>query len=306
MNTTATAPKPVAMPVMPFASMFQKQDEVGPPKSILLFGPPGTHKSSQVGALIRRPEFTKILYIDTDNGTEVLANFPDVHATIGNDFGQPGEKRINIIPVDKTDPNAYGMLRYLLGERSDRGEFMRGAVFGKGYDLIVVDTANVMQEIAVQWLTSNTWNAKSQLDTQAAWGRVGEWTGDIAWAFQNDLSMVGLWVAHSKEGTEDGGSFKIKPKFQGGIKDNIGAIPSLVVYVEQGKRVSPEDPETITATLGGSTIITSKNRYSFPGQIENFDMEKLYDMIAERLEGTRSGPTQTQTNPAEASAPVYI
>jgi hypothetical protein len=301
-----STPTAVAMPVLAFASMFQKQEEVGPPKSILLFGPPGTHKTSMLGALIRRPEFTKILIIDIDNGTEVFANFPDIHATIGDDFGQPGEKRINIIAIDKTDPNAYGMLRYLLGERNEHGEFIRGAVFGQGYDAIMVDTANVMQETAVQFLTSNVWNAKGQLDTQAAWGKVGEWTGDIAWAMQNDLTMTGFWAAHSKEGTEDGGSFKIKPKFQGGIKDNIGAIPSLVVYVEQGKKINVDDPETITATLGGSTIITSKNRYSFPGTIENFDMEKLYAMIAERLEGTRPGVTQPTSTPIEAPASVYI
>jgi hypothetical protein len=299
MTTTAVAPQPIALPNPLFAGMFQKKEDVGPPKLVMIYGPPGTRKTSMIGDLLEIPGFNKILIIDTDNGSEVFANFPKVHAAIGTDLGMPGEKRINIIPIDKTDPDAYGKLRYLLGERGPDGVFIRGAVFDLGYDAIVIDTANVMQEIAVQWLTSNTFNDRGALNTQAAWGKVSEWTSDIGWVMQNNATSVGFWLAHSKAGTDDGGKYEIKPKFQGGIKDGIAAIPSLVAYVEKTKHADT-GIVTITATLDGD-VITSKNRYSLPDTIESFDLIKLYAMIAERREATHS-----VNNPTSVATPAAV
>ncbi|MET4703085.1 AAA family ATPase [Frigoribacterium sp. UYMn621] len=306
---TATAPQPVALPKPAFAGMFQKKADVGPPRSLLLYGATGTRKTSTVGRMmVDRPEFTKMLIIDIDNGTEVFANDPEVLNLVNDeDMGMAGEKTINIIRIDKTSEDAYGQLRYYLGERDlVSGTFRRGAVFGQGYDVIVVDTANVMQEVAVQWLKSNTWNDKGKLDTRGAWGSVSEWTSDIAWAMQNDPASTGIWLAHSSEGTDEGGQYSVKPKFQGSVKDSIAAIPSVVAYLEKVKH--PETGEiSISATVDGDVIV-SKNRYMLPNRIENFALSGLYAMLAERREVTPRAQTPSipvATQP-EAPASVYI
>jgi hypothetical protein len=317
MNTTAIAPKLVAMPIPLFAGMFQKKADVGPPRSLLCYGPTGTRKTSMVGRLLlERPEFTKMLIIDIDNGSEVFDNDKPVHNLINDvDMGLVGEKTINIIRIDKTSENAFGQLRYYLGERDlVSGTFRRGAVFGQGYDVIVIDTANVMQEVAVQWLKSNTWNDKGKLDTRGAWGSVSEWTSDIAWAMQNDIESTGIWLAHSSEGTDEGGSYSVKPKFQGSVKDSIAAIPSIVAYLEKVKHPDTGDI-SITATVDGDVIV-SKNRYMLPNRIENFTLSGLYAMLAERRGGTQAAPNPVvsavpaipaaPTTPVEAPASVYI
>jgi hypothetical protein len=282
MNATAT-PVINAPIVPPFASMFAKAEQVGPPKCILLYGAPGTFKTSIAGGAIKLPGVTKMLYIDVDNGSEVFANDQDGifrHVNEHN-MGLPGEKTINIVRIDKTASDAFGQLKYFLGYRDAvTGTFVRGAAFDQGYDTIAIDAFDVAQEIAVQWLLSNTFNEKEKVDTRGAWGEVSKWTSDVAWALQNSKEL-GIIVAHSTEGTDEGGQFKIKAKLQGSVKDSIAGIPSIVAHLD-----FVADPQTkeakLVATVGQSDIHTTKNRYMLPKEIIDFDLPKLYATIADR------------------------
>lgn len=277
-TTTPIINAPIAPP---FASMFAKPAQVGPPKEILLYGAPGTFKTSIAAGAIKLEGINKMLYLDCDNGTEVLSNDPEVFQYVSTDFGKPGQKAINIIHIDKTAPDAFAQLKYFLGYRDpETGVSVKGSVFSQGYDVIVLDALDVAQEIAVQWLLANTFNDKGKVDTRGAWGEVSKWTSDLGWALQNSTEL-GILVAHSSEGTDDGGQFKIKAKLQGSVKDSIAGIPSIVAHLD-----FVSDPETkvahLVATVGQSDIHTTKNRYMLPKEIVDFDLPKLYALIADQ------------------------
>lgn len=287
---TSPTPTPVREFITPpFAMMFSKSADVGPPKSIFLYGGEGTRKTSMVGDLITirdsfgNKRFPRGLIIDIDNGTEVFANgrSPEVQQAIDDGF-------LNIFSIDSEDPDAFGKLEYIINDVNENDY---------GYDFVSLDTANVAQEVAVKHFLATTFNDKGKPDSRAAWGEVSKWTVKQFRKLHNAPHFLGILVAHSSEGTDDGGAFRIKPKFQGSAKDSVAAVSSIVAYL--GFKTNPETKQSsLVATMGENEVITAKNRYMLPNEIENFDLVMLYAMLAERQEGTH-------TNQAEAS-PVSV
>lgn len=267
------------LPTPPFASMFAKPETVGKPKSLILYGAPGARKTSTAGGIIKVPGVKRVLYIDIDNGSEVFLNDPDVYAAVE-------DGRINIVPIDKLEADAFGKLQYFLGRKDpETGVFVRGEAFNAewGYDTIIIDALDVAQEVAVDWYLANTFNEHGKQDTRKAWGEIGKWTSDLMWSFQNHPTVTGIAVMHSKEGTEDSGAYKIKPKLSGSVKDTIAGIPSLVAYLSL--EVDKDDPAVshLIATIAGDEVVVgTKNRYSLPGRIEDFDLPMFYKMVAQK------------------------
>ena len=277
---TTTAPAPVrTFPAPPFASEFVDSEAVGDIKSMIIYGEPGTWKTTVGAGICRVPKFAngKGLIIDIDNGTEVLSNEPDIQAKIAS--GQ-----INIFPIDKTSIDAWGKLEYIINEVVNTDY---------GYDWVMLDTLDVAQEVVIEHLLATTLNDKGQPDTRGAWGKVSAVVGKWMWAFQNTSHFVGVTVMHSKDGTDDGGAFKIKPKLAGSLKDNLAGIPSLVAYVD-----FREDSEKVThlvATIGKSSITSTKNRYKMVDDIWDFDLPKLYATIESREEVAHSATVTPAT-----------
>lgn len=293
----------------PLAGMFMKTEEVGPPSSILLMGEPGTFKTTIAGGLIKVDGFNKILYVDIDNGAEVFVNDPEVYATIGSDPGAPGEKRINIFQIDKTSPDAFGQLLYILGGTDPAtGQRVKGVAFDPalGYDAVIFDALDVGQEVVVEYLLANTFSENGKPNTMKAWGEVSKWTADLAWAFQNHPTITGVIVMHSKVDSDEAtGKVKIKPKVQGSVKDSLAGIPSLVAYLEL-----KEDKETkethIVANVGKSELMTTKNRYSMTEPIVDFSMTKLYELVEARTVATHAAIAEIKAAKVATAQPAAV
>lgn len=272
-------------PAVPFATMFAKPEEVGSPDAIFIFGEPGTFKSTIAGGIVKVPQFhgKRVLYIDVDGSATVLANDPEIYAAMEADL-------LNILPIDKLDPNAYGKLQYFLGGYDEEGNFQQGEAFKYDYDVVVLDSLDVAQEIAVEWLQAHTLNEKGTAkDTRKAWGLVSQWTSNIAWALKNS-EPLGIMVGHSVEQAEDSGAIRIKPKLSGSAKDNIAAIPDLVAYV--AFEANPEDKNDVrlVATIGASDGIIAKNRWRLPTKLVDFDLPTFFTAINARK--TASAPAE--------------
>lgn len=269
---TAPAPRPITdFPPIPFLTSIADPEEIGDPQSMIIYGEPGTWKSSIAAKITRVPRFAneRGLIIDIDNGTEVLSNYPDIKAKIKS--GQ-----IQIFKIDKTSPDAYGKLAYIMNEVTTTDY---------GYGWVILDTLDVAQEVLIKEKLATTFNDKGQLDTRGAWGLVSADGSEWMWSFQNTPFFVGITVMHSKEDSESG-KFKIKPKLAGSLKDSLAGIPSLVAYVDF--REDEEKNTHLVATIGKSSITSTKNRYMMSDDIWDFDLEKLYAMIDARDEDAQT------------------
>ena len=282
-----------ALPIPSFMAIKAKPEQIGPPKSFMLYGPTGTRKTSAIGKLVASGRFIRVVYIDIDNGTEVFANDPEVFAAV-----QDG--RISIIPIDTTTMNpttAIQTIENVIFEiagvwRTPQGHIEPNPNFPDfQIDLVVLDTLNLLQQVAVKHFMATTYNDRGNaLDPRAAWGKVSTWTDEIVRLIHNSPRFTGAFVAHPKEVEEKNGQVKIKPQLQGSIKDTIASIPSLVAYLDWETNTETNADELV-ATVGESSLYESKNRYMLPSKIPNFSLVDLYDLIDSR-----------KTTPAPAAA----
>lgn len=258
------------MPMPSFAAALSKPKEIGSPKSIMLYGAPGTRKTTLTAELIKRPGVQRILFIDIDNGTEALVGDPEVSAAL-----QDG--RIQVLAIDSLNDgvaaapgsSAFDQVNFVIQEVANTA---------LGYDFVVLDTLNLMQEVAIKHFLSTTTNSSGKLDSRAAWGEVSKWTDSMARMLHNSPHTTGVFIMHEKNQTEETGKISIVPKLSGGAKDSIASIPSIVVHLDF-EAVGDEGGVKLVASLGDSERFVSKNRYRLPARIEDFSLLKMYELI---------------------------
>ena len=267
-----------ALPVPSFASNFTQVLDVGPPKSFLLYGDTGTRKTTMVGELVASGRFKHALVFDIDNGTEAFASDPAIMAAVH-------DGRITISPIDSAlDPEAFQKIDAQILEVCGAYRDHLGVINPNpnipdfGYDLVLLDTVNLAQTVAIKHFQATTFNTKGQPDTLAAWGKVGIWTDEIARLLHNTKRFTGAMVMHPMTVEDKAGGIKIKPKLGGGMKDTMSTIPSLVAYLAFEKHPDT-GVESLVATLGESTLYDSKNRYRLPSKMYDFNLTNLYKQI---------------------------
>lgn len=301
--TAATAlPAIPALPPMPsFAAGFTPSVNVGAPKSFLLYGDTGTRKTTMCGALVASGRFKRALVFDIDNGTEAFSGDPAIMAAVA-------DQRIQIQPIDSAlDPDAFqkidAMILEVCGAYRDANDVIRPhpGIPDFGYDLVLLDTVNLAQTVAIKHFISTTFNSKGQPDTLAAWGKVGIWTDEIVRLLHNTTRFTAAMVMHPMTVEDKAGGIKVKPKLGGGMKDSISTIPSLVAYLAYEKH--PETAvESLVATLGESVLYDSKNRYRLPSKIYDFNLVDLYATI-DGLRKAPAAPVAVIPQAAPAAAP---
>ena len=294
--------------VPPFASMFAPIANLGNPSSMLIHAlGAGRRKTSTAISILDVPQYqdARVLVIDIDRGTSAFANSPSA-------VRAAEEGRLNIIQMDKRKVNdTFGQLRYFLGYTDEHGEFIEGEAFNPrwGYDIVIFDTLDVAQQVSVEWHLANTYSEKdpTKKNTQAAWGDVGRWTNGLMWAFQNNTDSLGIIIAHSEGATDDAGKYRIRPKLQGGAKENIDSIPDVVFYLDLEEDPADKNKAITVATTGNSQYIMAKNRSMMPSRVPNFDLPWYYNYLAEKRADVaakaKSGkPTAVPTTPAAKAA----
>lgn len=290
-----------ALPVPSFAAAFTDPAEVGPPKSWLLYGDTGTRKTSSVGELVKAGFFKKVLFINLDQSDEVLSLDPEVREKI-----KAGA--IDFIPVDQFDPGAKDKIEAILLEVAGKWRAPDGSILDIpaehnsdfGYDLVVIDTVNLMGEVAIKWLKANTWNdSGTKLDGLAAYGNLSRWMDEMIRLIHNSKRFVGGFIMHEKTYEEKKtGVSKVKPKMEGSFKDSLPSIPSLVAHLDFEK--NPESGEVqLVATVGESDLYSSKNRFRLPSRIWEFNLADTYRVIYEKL--GLPIPAQAKTTAAAAA-----
>ena len=277
------APVITALPVPSFASSFDDGEETGPPASWLLYGDTGTGKTEATGRLVKAGFFQKVVIINLDRSTEVLALDPEIKAALH-------DGRISIKTIDEFDPTAMQQVESILLELAGMWRDPSGHILSNpnipnfGFDLVVIDTVNLLGEIAIKWLKANTYNDKgTALDGLKAYGKFSVWMNEMVRLVHNSNRFVGGFVMHEKTYEEKTGATKVKPKMEGAFKDSLPSIPSLVAHLDWEKDPAGGPEDVLTATVGKSSLFSTKNRYNLGPKIHNFDLADTYREIYTKI-----------------------
>lgn len=295
--TTPTIP---ALPRPSFAGSFDNTVELGPPKSFLLYGDTGTQKTLSLGKLVKAGYFKKVLFINLDDGNEVLVSDPIVR-------GAMLDGTIEVITINTQDPGARQQIENVILEIAGLWRTPTGALQVNpnipdfGYDLVFIDTVNLMHEVALADFQRTTYNAAgTKLDGLAAYGRVAEWMDEMIRLIHNSKRFAGGFVMHAKTVEEKTGATKIKPKMSGSFKDTIASIPSITAYLDY-RKLPDGSAVVLAATVGESELYDSKNRYNLPSVIYGFDIAETYATIYKQIGFALPEPIAPKTLAAAAA-----
>jgi len=268
MTDTETAPRPK----WATAITTPKQDAL--PKSIYIHGMPGSRKTS-TAASISQVEGVgdKVLLIDVDFGAEVLAQNPLYDG-------------IEILQIDPLDEGKDGSGEKVAMDAFEKINMVINDITTTdyGYTAVILDPLSIAQDVAERHFKAAYATAANsgKQDGFKIWSELGEWTDSTVRRLHTCPYFTAIITTHSTEQKADSGAYRILPKLSGSSKESIASIPSIVMHLGFAQH-----PETgvrhSLATLGGSDVIQSKNRYGLPDQMVDVDMPKLYTLIRERV-----------------------
>lgn len=297
MNATPTIP---TLPKASFASRRTEPENIGPAKSVLLYGDTGTRKTTMFGELVRDGFYNRALWFDFDNGSEALSTDDDIKACLA-------DGRIELYAINPFAPDAKQEIENNILEAAGMWRDPKGNILPNpnipdfGYDLLLIDTVNLMGEVGIKWFLANTYNDKGQLDGRKAYGLFAVWMDEMIRLIHNSKRFAGGFIMHAMSDEEATGAIKVKPKMQGGFRNSIASIPSITAYLDFEK--SPETGENVlVATVGESDIFEAKNRYRLAPKLYDFNLSKLYDTIPNTKTARIAAPALVAATPAAVAA----
>lgn len=274
MTDTIERPTVAALPKPKFAAGFQKKNTLGKPNSLLFYGFMGVHKTTIAGEIATHAK-RRALYIGFERGSAPFATQDDLRAFYDAD-------KLDILEIDPLDENALKQIQATIRDV---------AATDYGYDYVIVDPIDVMQDVAERHFKATNPDPKNTFWT---YGQIGEWTDIYARLLHNSPHFVAIFLAHASEQKQDSGAYRLLPKLSGSSKEAVGNLPDAVIYL--GVEKHPETGvEHIVAITKDSERHLSKNRYGFPKRI----IDPTGHQFAELIEKAIAKPTtNTETKKA--------
>lgn len=258
-----------------WAASFQPAVSLGKPKSIFLYGTHGTRKTSISSSIAKVPGYERVLHIDVDNGTEVLANDSEIVKRVN-------DGTYNILPINPLETGAKSKIDSILNDIT---------TVDYGYDAVIFDTFDVAQDVAEKVFKAINKDSKN---TFATFGDLGVWSDETMRKLHDCKFFTAVVTAHENTVTHDDGTVKVVPRLSGSSKEEIGGIPSISAYLKWQSHPDTGEKHLVW-NLGENEKMVVKNRFMLPNQILDADMPALFNLIE------KSRANQKSTAPAAAT-----
>lgn len=237
----------------------KKPDPKAKPELIALYGGAGSGKSFLAATAQGVPGFKKGLILDTERSTVgVVTN---------------GEFWDVIYVNDHEDP---------LGYFEAIMEAIKDPNMQTDYDVIVVDTLDIVQDWAIDYYVHGEGCPKTKMgenDTWKGWGIVHKWTNNIANSLKR-IKPLGIINIHDREEKSESGALLQRLRLSGGAKDTFASLPDMVIYLERRKH--GKQGVLTTAFFGTDDNKVTKDRFGFPPAVQDVTIPYLYQLIDER------------------------
>lgn len=256
----------IIAPALPkgWMNAIQTPKDVSLPKSVMIYGLPGTRKTTIAATIAQVPGIKRVLFIDVDSGTEVLARKKEF-------------ENVQIIQISALAEDAELKLTTIINDL---------CATDLGFDAVVFDALDIGQDIAersAEALYASSGKGGTR-DGFGVYRYVGEWTDRIVRQLHECPFFVAIITCHSTEKVLESGATRILPRLSGSSKDTIGGIPSIVAYLEF--RADPEGNRRLLASVGEQDSMLTKNRFNLGDYIPELTMPELY----RRIESANAAP----------------
>lgn len=246
---------------------IKKAAKVGPPKSILVYGPPKKGKTVFAASIVDVPGFERVLLVDVEGGSaSVSAWYPEV------DVIEAG-----------THKEFERVIEGLLS-----GELVE-PVTGLAYQAVIIDTLDKAQERALEVFDKDPRGlVGGKKDGFFKWGAVKAWTTKLA-DLLHMAPFLTVFLAHQDDDKDETtGAVTTTVLLQGKSKMTFPSVPDVIGHFtvikvdEDGKKVNKR---VIDFTLQDKLITGQRYADALNGIVADPTMEKVFRKIQPDLFG---------------------
>lgn len=260
----------------------KKADEVGLPRSILLYGPPKRGKTVCAASIVDVPGYERVLVVDVEGGASAISTwYPEVDV-------------VAISSATEFDGFVEAFVDGKILEPTS----------GKPYQCVIIDTLDKAQERKLEWFDQQpeSLTKGGEKNTLYKWGAIKTWTTKLADAMHMAPPLT-IFVAHVMDAQDEKtGKYKQTVALGGSSKDTFPATPDLVGFFDVARVKNDKGETEVVRTIDFSVTdrrVTGQRFHDkLDGVVADPTFEKIYRRIAPQLFESAAKKSQ-QTNKVE-------
>lgn len=240
----------------------KKAQDLGTPRSILIYGPPKRGKTVLAASIVDVPGFERVLVLDVEGGSAAISQwYPEVDVQV---IDSPEDLDVileALVNGDIVEPES-----------------------GLPYQAVIIDTLDKAFDRKVEWADRQP----GAIGQSGKKDHFYKWAVAKAWMLKlSDMSHMApfltIFVAHVlNDKNETTGKVTQTVALGGASKETFPGTPDIVGYFDT-KKVAGEFVRTIDFTMNDKRVTGQRYADKLDGVMEEPTMEKIYRAVAPQL-----------------------